>query len=65
MAVDRAWLVFILLALGAYFLVAACVVKTFRYRYGGYKVPRLLGGVVYALVGSFLAWMGIAVALKP
>lgn len=62
---DRAWLVFIFMAMAAYFFVAAFSVKTFRYRYGGFRVPRSVGSVAYALVGAFCGWIAISLALKP
>lgn len=62
---NAAWLVLILLALGIYFLIAACVVRTFRYKFGGFPVPRLVGGIIYALVGTVLVWIAIALALRP
>ena len=50
---------------GLYFVVAACAVKTFRYKYGGFPVPRLVGGIVYALVGLFCFGVAIKLALQP
>jgi len=62
---NAAWLVLILLALGIYFLIAACVVRTFRYKFGSFQVPRLVGGIIYALIGTVLVWIAIALALRP
>jgi hypothetical protein len=61
---DRAWMVFIMSAFGFYFIIAAITVKTFRYKYGGFRVSRLVGGIVYAGVGIFCFWVALVLALK-
>jgi hypothetical protein len=62
---NRAWMVLIMLIFGGYFIIAALTVKTFRYKYGGFRVPRIAGGIVYAGVGVFCIWVALSLALKP
>jgi hypothetical protein len=62
---NRDWFVLVMSVFGLYFVVAACAVKTFRYKYGGFPVPRLVGGIVYALVGLFCFGVAIKLALQP
>jgi hypothetical protein len=59
-----AWLILILLSCGAFFLIAGLKVKTFRYKYGGFKVPRIVGGIVYVGLGAMCIWSAIVLALK-
>ncbi len=56
-------LLFVLLLFAAYFVIAGLVVRTFRYKYGGYKVSRSVGRIVYVGLGVTLAWMAIMLAL--
>ena len=55
----------IFFAFAAFFMVAGLTVKTFRYKYGGFKVPRVVGGLVCAGFGVLCIWIAIALALKP
>jgi hypothetical protein len=61
---DDAWLTLVLLSGAAFFIIAGLTVKTFRYKYGGFKVPKMVGGTVFVGVGVILAWMAIMFAVK-
>jgi hypothetical protein len=61
---NRAWLAFVLLALGIYCFVVAAAVKNFRYKYGGFPVPRLVGRIVFVLMGATMIWCAMEVALQ-
>ena len=58
-------LVLVLLLFAAYFTIAGLVVRNFRYKYGGHKVPRSVGKIVYVGLGVALAWIAIMLALRP
>jgi hypothetical protein len=62
---DRAWMIVILLVLAAWLIIAGLTVKTFIYKYGGFKVPRIVGGAVFVGLGAMLLWCAIMLALKP
>jgi hypothetical protein len=62
---NHLWLILIFLSFGAFFIVAGLTVKTFRYKYGGFKVPRIVGGIVYVCLGLMSVWVAIMLALKP
>jgi hypothetical protein len=62
---NHAWLILIFMLFGAFFIIARLTVKTFRYKYGGLKVPRVVGGVIYVGLGVMSVWVAIMIALKP
>ena len=60
---NKLWLIFVMLGLGGYFLIAAGVVKTFRYKYGNIPIPKPLGRAICIILAIFcyaiafrLAW---------
>ena len=61
---DHAWLVLILLCFSLYFIVSGLAVKTFRYKYGGFTVPRIIGGTIYVGLGVFFMWVAIVLAAR-
>jgi hypothetical protein len=58
-------MILVMLAFAAYFIIAAFTVKTFKYKYGGYRVPRLAGGIIYAGLGVLFFWIALVFAGKP
>ena len=62
---NHLWLILIFLSFGAFFIVAGLTVKTFRYSYGAFKVPRIIGGIVYVGLGLMSVWFALMLALKP
>ncbi len=62
---ESAALGIILLLSGLFFVIAGLTVRTFRYRYGGFRVPRAVGGSVYVALGVFLIWVAFRLAGQP
>jgi hypothetical protein len=46
-----------------FLITAGFTVKTFRYKYGGFKVPRIVGGIVYGGMGIMCLWIAVLFAL--
>jgi hypothetical protein len=53
-----------MLALGAYFYVAAAIVKTFQYKYGSIPIPRPVGRVICIFLGTFCVAVAFVLAWR-
>jgi hypothetical protein len=61
---NEAWVALIFLSLAVFLIVAGFTVKAFRYKYGGFKVPRIVGGIVCVGLGAMCLWIAVLFALR-